>query len=91
MTVAGQTQTIDTFDNANWLTNIQQGSNNIISGCDDADRRTRVTNGCNNGSEFTSPTHTDNLAGKQVRTSATFARPNIPSVLTTTNYTANNQ
>jgi len=43
MTVAGQTQIVYTFDNANRLTNIQQGTSNIIIGYDDADRRTSVT------------------------------------------------
>jgi RHS repeat-associated protein len=43
MTVVGQTQVVYTYDNANRLTNIQQGTSNIVIGYDDADRRTSVT------------------------------------------------
>ena len=70
MTVVGQTQIIYTFDNANRLTNIQQGTSNIVIGYDDADPRTSVTYpntnsanansvtyGYNNASELTSLTY----------------------------------
>ena len=65
MTVVGQPQIIYTFDNANRLTNIQQGTSNIVIGYDDADRRTSVTYpntnsityGYNNASELTSLTY----------------------------------
>ncbi|OQW36992.1 MAG: hypothetical protein A4E19_14760 [Nitrospira sp. SG-bin1] len=43
MTVVGQPQVVYTYDNANRLTNIQQGTSNIVIGYDDADRRTSVT------------------------------------------------
>ena len=43
MTVVGQTQIIYTEDNANRLTNIQQGTSTVIIGFDDAYRRTSVT------------------------------------------------
>ena len=65
MTVVGQTQVVYTYDNANRLTNIQQGTSNIVIGYDDADRRTSVTYpntnsvtyGYNNASELTSVTY----------------------------------
>ncbi len=37
------------------------------------------------------PTYTYDLAGNRIKTGGTFARSNIPPVLTTTNYNANNQ
>jgi len=65
MTVVGQTQVVYTYDNANRLTNIQQGTSTIVIGYDDADRRTSVTYpntnsvtyGYNNASELTSVTY----------------------------------
>ena len=105
-----------TYDNANRLTNIQQGTSNIVIGYDDADRRTSVsypntvsanansvTYGYNNASELISLTYkkgtttlgtltyTYDLAGNRIKTGGTFARSNIPPVLTTTTYSVNNQ
>jgi RHS repeat-associated protein len=43
MTVVGQPQVVYTYDNANRLTQIQQGTSTVTIGYDDADRRTSVT------------------------------------------------
>lgn len=65
MTVVGQPQVTYTYDNANRLTQIQQGTSTVIIGYDDADRRTSVTYpntnsityGYNVASELTSLTY----------------------------------
>ena len=43
MTVVGQTQVVYTYDNANRLTTITQGTSTVTIAYDDADRRTSVT------------------------------------------------
>jgi len=64
-TVVGQPQVVYTYDNANRLTQVQQGTNTVTIGYDDADRRTSVTYpntnsityGYNVASELTSLTY----------------------------------
>ena len=111
MTVVGQTQVVYTYDNANRLTQVQQGTSTVTIGYDDADRRTSVTYpntnsityGYNVASELTSLTYkqgtttlgtltyTYDLAGNRIKTGGTFARSNVPPVLTTASNNANNQ
>lgn len=43
MTVVGQPQVVYTYDNANRLTQVHQGTSTVTIGYDDADRRTSVT------------------------------------------------
>ncbi len=43
MTVVGQTQVVYTYDNANRLTQVQQGTSTVTLAYDDADRRTSLT------------------------------------------------
>lgn len=43
MTVVGQTQVVYTYDNANRLTQVQQGTSTVTIGYDDADWRTSMT------------------------------------------------
>ena len=65
MTVVGQTQVTYTYDNANRLTTITQGTDTVTLAYDDADRRTSVTYpntnkieyGYNVASELTSLTY----------------------------------
>jgi len=65
MTVVGQTQVVYTYDNANRLTQVQQGTSTVTMAYDDADRRTSlmlpntnsVTYAYNAASELTSLTY----------------------------------
>ena len=43
MTVVGQTQVVYTYDNANRLTKVQQGTSIVTLAYDTADRRTSLT------------------------------------------------
>ena len=111
MIVVGQTQVVYTYDNANRLTTIMQGTSTVTIAYDDADRRTSVTYPNTNKVEYAynvalelttltykqgtttlgTLTYTYDAAGNRIKTGGTFARSNIPPVLTTTNYNANNQ
>lgn len=111
MTVPGQGVVNYTFDNANRLTQITQGSTTVSFSYDNANRRTTLTlpNGTttsysyDNASQLTglayatgsttlgNLTYGYDLAGRRVNVGGSFATTNLPNVVSTTAYNANNQ
>ncbi|MES2353171.1 MAG: RHS repeat-associated core domain-containing protein [Pseudomonadota bacterium] len=112
MHVAGQPDTAYTWDNVNRLTRIVQGTQTVIIGYDNANRRTSVTlpNGVVKTYAYDDPTnyltsitykkgtttigdltYKYDAAGRRIAMGGSLAKTNLPAVITSTSYDANNR